>query len=67
VRAFATVDPGEVGLIVDAYGLYAVVLDRASAADEFELRAGSAVTIEALDEQRQPGIVTPVTISPRPV
>lgn len=67
VRAFATVDPGEVGLIIDSYGLYAVVLDRASAADEFELKAGSAVTIEALDEQRQPGIVTPVTISPRPV
>jgi len=65
--AFAAVERGEVGLIVDSYGLMAVVLDRASAAEEFGLRAGSAVTIEAVDEDRQPGIVTPVSISPRPV
>jgi hypothetical protein len=67
VPAFASVDRGEVGLIVDSYGLMAVVLDRASAAEEFGLKAGSAVTIEALDEDRQPGIITPVSISPRPV
>lgn len=67
VPAFASVEPGEVGLITDSYGLMAIVLDRASAAAEFGLRAGSAVTIEALDEDRRPGIITPVTISPRPV
>jgi hypothetical protein len=67
VPAFAAVERGEVGLIVDSYGLMAVVLDRASAAEAFGLRAGSAVTIEAVDEDRQPGIVTPVSISPRPV
>ncbi len=67
VPAFASVARGEVGLVVDSYGLIAVVLDRASAAAEFGLSAGSAVTIEALDEDRQPGIITPVSISPRPV
>ena len=31
--------------MVDSYGLCALVLDRASAAEEFTLRAGSAVTL----------------------
>ena len=66
VPAHAEVEPNEVGLIVDSYGLMAVVMHRRSAAAEFDLVAGSAVTVEALDEQRQPGIITPVTISPRP-
>jgi len=67
VPAFARVEPGEVGLLTDSYGLIAIVLDRASAAAEFGLRTGSAVTIEGLDEERQPGVITPVSISPRPV
>ena len=65
VPAFATVEPGEVGLVVDAYGLVTVVLDRRSAADELGLAAGSAVTVEALDEERPPSIVTPVDLRPR--
>jgi S-adenosylmethionine hydrolase len=65
VPAFARVEPGEVGLVVDSFGLVAIVLDRRSAADELGLSAGSAVTIEALDEDRPPGIVTPVDLGPR--
>ena len=41
--------------MVDSYGLVAVVLDRRSAAEELGLSTGSAVTIEALDEDRPPG------------
>jgi len=38
---------GEVGLVVDSYGLLSVVLDRRSAADELRLNTGDAVTLEA--------------------
>ena len=50
VRAFADAGPGEVGLIVDSYGLVAVVLDRRSAAEELGLDAGSAVRLEPFDD-----------------
>ena len=65
VSTFASVDRNEVGLVVDAYGLLAIVLDRRSAADELGLVAGSAVTIEAVDEDRMPGTVTAVNLGPR--
>lgn len=64
-ETFAGLDPNQLGLIVDAYGLVAVVLDRRSAADELGLSTGSAVTIEALDEDRPAGVVTPVNLGPR--
>jgi len=54
---FATLEPDQLGLIVDSYGLVAVVLDRTSAAAELGLSTGSAVTIEALDEDRPSGVV----------
>jgi len=65
VDTFAALDPAEIGLVVDAYGLIAIILDRRSAADELGLKTGSPVTIEALDEDRPPGIVTPVDLGPR--
>jgi len=65
VTAFAELDQNEVGLVVDAYGLVSVVLDRRSAAVELGLAAGSSVVIQALDEDRPPGIVTPVNLGPR--
>jgi S-adenosyl-L-methionine hydrolase (adenosine-forming) len=39
--------PGEVGLVVDSYGLLSLAFDQRSAADELRLRAGDAVTLEA--------------------
>jgi S-adenosyl-L-methionine hydrolase (adenosine-forming) len=62
---FATLEPDQLGLVVDSYGLVAVVLDRKSAAAELGLSTGSAVTIEALDEDRPSGVVTPVNLGPR--
>ncbi len=64
-ETFATLEPDQLGLIVDSYGLVAIVLDRKSAAAELGLSAGSAVTIEALDEDRPSGVVTPVNLGPR--
>jgi S-adenosylmethionine hydrolase len=65
VPAFADLEPGELGLVTDAYGLVAVVLDRRSAAGELGLSTGSEVTIEVLDEQARPGTTTPVDLGPR--
>ena len=45
VHTFADAKPGELVLMVDSYGLCALVLDRASAAAEFTLRAGSGVIL----------------------
>ena len=46
VTSFSELKPGQVGVMVDSYGLVAVVLDRRSAADELRLHTGSAVTLE---------------------
>jgi S-adenosylmethionine hydrolase len=65
VTTFAELDQNQVGLLVDAYGLVAVVLDRRSAAAELGLSTASAVTIQALDDDNRPGVVTPVDLGPR--
>ena len=49
VRAvtYGALKAGEVGLVVDSYGLVSVALDQASAADQLHLRPGDAMTLEA--------------------
>jgi S-adenosylmethionine hydrolase len=49
VRAstFAELGAGQVGLVVDSYGLLALALDRRSAAAELRLHAGDAVSLRA--------------------
>jgi len=66
---YAAVGPGEIGLVVDSYGLLAVVLDQASAADQLGLAAGDAVLVEAAgDDDAGRGSVapSPVRLTPRP-
>jgi S-adenosylmethionine hydrolase len=46
-ESYSEVGPGQVGLVVDSYGLVSIVLDRRSAAEELSLRASSPVVIEA--------------------
>jgi hypothetical protein len=43
--AFEGIGAGQLGLIVDSYGLMALALDRASAGEELGLRAGDLVTL----------------------
>jgi len=50
VSSFSELKTGQVGVIVDSYGLVAVVLDQRSAADELRLHTGSAVTLEAVPD-----------------
>ncbi|MFP5376982.1 MAG: S-adenosyl-l-methionine hydroxide adenosyltransferase family protein, partial [Acidimicrobiia bacterium] len=45
--AYGALKGGEVGLVVDSYGLVSVALDRRSASEELRLRPGDAVTLEA--------------------
>ena len=45
VHTYAAIKPGEVGLVVDSYGLVSVALDRASAAEHLRLRPGDGVTL----------------------
>jgi S-adenosylmethionine hydrolase len=47
VDNFSQLKSGQVGLVVDSYGLLAVVLNRRSAAEELRLGAGDAVVLEA--------------------
>ena len=65
---YVAIGPGELGLVVDSYGLVAVVLDQASAADQLGLGAGDAVLVEAAgdDGGTAAGPPTPVQLRPAP-
>ena len=52
--AFGELAVGEVGLVVDAYGLLAIALDRHSAAEELRLSVGDSVTVEPLADHGEP-------------
>lgn len=43
---YAALGPGEVGLVVDSYGLVSIAVDRGSAAATLKLRPGDAVTLK---------------------
>jgi S-adenosyl-L-methionine hydrolase (adenosine-forming) len=45
LTAYGEIKGGEVGLVIDSYGLLSVCVDRSSASRELGLGAGSAVTI----------------------
>jgi S-adenosylmethionine hydrolase len=47
--AYAAITPGDVGIVIDAYGLVSLCADRASAADALRLRPGDGVTLRAVD------------------
>jgi len=46
-QTYGDIPGGQVGLVVDSYGLLSVCVDRSSAADELGLAAGDEVTLEA--------------------
>jgi S-adenosylmethionine hydrolase len=48
VGAFADLAAGQVGLIVDSYGLVAIIVDQSSAADALHLHPGAEVRLEPL-------------------
>jgi S-adenosyl-L-methionine hydrolase (adenosine-forming) len=58
---FAHIGVGAVGMLVDAHGMMALVLDRRSAADELGLSVGDQVLLEPLDDAAN-AAVTSVSI-----
>jgi S-adenosylmethionine hydrolase len=62
-RTYAEVPTGEVGLVVDSYGLVSIAIDRSSAAEELALGTGDEVVLAVLDDHDAPsGTSTPVTL-----
>ena len=54
VESYAALKTGEVGLVVDSYGLLSVSVDRGSASAELGLRPGDPITLDPLvDEEDQ--------------
>lgn len=69
VRTFAEIADGQIGLIVDSYGLLAIALDRRSAEAELGTRTGTEVRVSRLpdgDNGTPPGVSTQVSLGQRP-
>jgi len=51
VASYSALGPGQIGLVVDSYGLVSVALDRRSAADELRLHPPAEVSLEPAAER----------------
>ncbi|HVT78533.1 MAG TPA: SAM-dependent chlorinase/fluorinase [Acidimicrobiales bacterium] len=47
--AYAGIRPGNIGIVIDAYGLVSLCADKSSAADALRLRPGDAVTLRPVE------------------
>lgn len=64
---YAGIPPGEVGLVVDSYGLVSLASDRIPASEELGITTGDEVILAPLaDDGRPAGVVTSVTLGRRP-
>ena len=61
-ETYGDIPPGQLGLVVDSYGLVSLCLDRSSAAAELGLRPA----VEGVLESGEGGVSTEVTIGRRP-
>lgn len=52
VRAYADLQSGQLGLVVDSYGLLSLAFDRRSAAEELGIRAGDSVRLAAPSDEK---------------
>lgn len=57
--------PGQVGLVVDSYGMLSVCLGRRSAAAELSMAVGTEVTLAAPSDDAPAGASVPVTFTTR--
>lgn len=66
-RAYADVPTGEIGLVVDAYGLVSVAVHRGSAAEELRIGTGDEVVLVPIPDDGRPiGVAAPVTLREKP-
>lgn len=63
VTTFGVLAPGSVGLVLDSHGMYALALDRRSAAAELSLAQGDLVVLSIVDDGG--GSTTPVDMTIR--
>ncbi len=65
---YAEITAGEIGLVVDSYGLLSIAVEQHSAASRLGLAAGTQVIIEGFDDDQEgpTGVVTSVVIGPGP-
>lgn len=64
---YADIATGEIGLVVDSYGLVSIATNRTSAADELRIGTGDEVVLAAIgDEPARAGTITPVTLQEKP-
>jgi len=67
VGSFSEAPPGGFGVVVDSYGMLAVVADRLSAAELLTVAAGDEVTVSALDgPESAPPVTTSVQLTRSP-
>jgi len=69
VPTYAEVGTGEIGLVVDSYGLVSVVVQQGSAAATYDLAPATAVKLSPYDDDQEAapsGITTTVSLSARP-
>ena len=67
VETYAELGPNDIGLVVDSYGLVAVVVDQRSAAGELGLGPATPVHLSPLTEDQEGrGVTTPVQLRTRP-
>jgi S-adenosylmethionine hydrolase len=67
VDTFADLGVGEIGLVVDSYGLIALAADRESASESLRIAAGDAVRLEPVEDSNDPtgNVTVPVELRPR--
>ncbi|MCY3805761.1 MAG: SAM-dependent chlorinase/fluorinase [bacterium] len=61
-ETYATIGSGEIGLVVDSYGLVSLAQDRRDCAAELSLQPGSAVTLRHLEDSAGAGGAGTVTV-----
>ncbi|WP_419918958.1 SAM hydrolase/SAM-dependent halogenase family protein [Candidatus Poriferisocius sp.] len=62
VNCFSDVSTGDLGILVDSYGLAAVAVNRGSAAMELNCKEGDSIIVESGES----ALATPVQLQPRP-
>lgn len=67
VATFSQIADGQIGLIIDSYGVLTIAVDRRSAETELGARAGAEIRLRRLDEGDQPsaGVTTSVELGAR--
>lgn len=67
-HTYAEIGKGEIGLVVDSYGLVSIAVDRGSAAEDLDLDTGAEVLLRRFEDHEGagPGAVTPVRLGAKP-